>query len=124
MTLYQRFEKLSEEDSATRRRFLSRAAKACLGVAVAAAGLSRVEAAHAGARMRARAGPRLARPLDAVAVVLAGEGTGGHAALGRGLERREHAAGLPLAGAGARMQGLQCAPPVGVAASSVPVWRP
>lgn len=49
MTLYQRFEKLSEEDSATRRRFLSRAAKACLGVAVAAAGLSRVEAAHAGA---------------------------------------------------------------------------
>jgi len=48
VTLYQRFEKLSEEDSATRRRFLSRAAKACLGVAAAAAGLSRVEAAHAG----------------------------------------------------------------------------
>ena len=49
MTLYERFEKLSEDDSATRRRFLSRAAKTCLGVAVAAAGLSRVEAAHAGA---------------------------------------------------------------------------
>lgn len=49
MTLYERFEQLSELDTSrsTRRRLLSRAGKACLGVAAAAAGLSRVEPARA-----------------------------------------------------------------------------
>ena len=49
MTLYERFEKVSEQDMtrSTRRRVLARAAKACLGLAVGAAGLSRVEGARA-----------------------------------------------------------------------------
>ena len=52
MTLYERFEQLSELDMSrsTRRRLLARAGKACLGLAVAAAGLSRVEQARAGGR--------------------------------------------------------------------------
>lgn len=52
MTLYERFEQLSDEvetSKTTRRRALSRAAKACLGVAVAATGLARVSEARAGA---------------------------------------------------------------------------
>jgi len=50
VTLYQRFEKFSELDPSrtTRRRLLTRAGKACLGLAVTAAGLSRVEQATAG----------------------------------------------------------------------------
>jgi hypothetical protein len=49
MTLYERFEKLSEVDPspATRRDVLSKAAKASLGVALVLAGLSRVEKAGA-----------------------------------------------------------------------------
>jgi hypothetical protein len=49
MTLYERFEKVSELDlsTSTRRRFLARAAKACVGLAVVAAGLSRTEQAKA-----------------------------------------------------------------------------
>ena len=49
MTLYERFERFSEQDMtrSTRRRLLSRAGKACLGLAVGAAGLSRVEGARA-----------------------------------------------------------------------------
>jgi hypothetical protein len=49
VTLYERFEKASELDMtrSTRRRVLARAAKACLGLAVGAAGLSRVERARA-----------------------------------------------------------------------------
>jgi hypothetical protein len=51
MTLYERFEKFSEADltTSTRRRLLSRAGKACVGLAVAAAGLARVSTATAGA---------------------------------------------------------------------------
>ena len=51
MTLYERVEKISEADmtTSTRRRLLSRAGKACLGLAVAAAGLARVSTATAGA---------------------------------------------------------------------------
>ena len=51
MTLYERFEKISEADmtTSTRRRLLSRAGKACVGLAVAAAGLARVGTATAGA---------------------------------------------------------------------------
>jgi len=50
VTLYERFEQVSELDmtTSTRRRLLARAGKACLGMAVAAAGLSRVEQAMAG----------------------------------------------------------------------------
>ena len=50
MTLYERFEQVSELDMSrsTRRRLLARAAKACLGLAVAAAGLSHTEQARAG----------------------------------------------------------------------------
>jgi len=47
VTLYERFEKLSDDEASTRGRFLSRAGKACLGVVAAAAGLSR--AGNAGA---------------------------------------------------------------------------
>ena len=49
MTLYERFEKVSEADmsTSTRRRLLSRAGKVCLGLAVGAAGLARVETAKA-----------------------------------------------------------------------------
>ena len=49
MTLYERFEQVSELDMtrSTRRRLLSRAAKACLGLAVVAAGLARAEGAKA-----------------------------------------------------------------------------
>ena len=49
MTLYERFEKVSEADmtKSTRRRLLSRAAKACVGLAVVAAGLARAGAAKA-----------------------------------------------------------------------------
>jgi hypothetical protein len=47
VTLYERFEKLSDDETSTRRRLLSRAAKACLGAAVAVAGLSRVGGAGA-----------------------------------------------------------------------------
>lgn len=51
MSLYERFEKLSEVENpvTTRRRLLGRAAKACLGFAIVAAGLSKVETARAGA---------------------------------------------------------------------------
>ena len=51
MTLYERVEQISELDAtkSTRRRLLSRAAKACLGLAVVAAGLARAETAKAGA---------------------------------------------------------------------------
>jgi hypothetical protein len=51
VTLYERFEKVSEVDMtrSTRRRLLARAGKACVGLAVAAAGLSRVGTATAGA---------------------------------------------------------------------------
>jgi hypothetical protein len=51
VTLYERFEKVSEADltTSTRRRLLSRAGKVCVGLAVAAAGLARVETATAGA---------------------------------------------------------------------------
>lgn len=51
MTLYERVEKLSDLDASrsTRRRLLGRAAKACLGLAVVAAGLSRTAVATAGA---------------------------------------------------------------------------
>jgi hypothetical protein len=50
VTLYERFERVSEVDmtSSTRGRLLARAGKACLGMAVAVAGLSRVEQAMAG----------------------------------------------------------------------------
>ena len=50
MTLYERFEKISEADlsTSTRGRLLSRAGKACFGLAVAAAGLARVGTATAG----------------------------------------------------------------------------
>lgn len=50
MTLYERVEQLGDLDAATttRRRLLSRAAKACLGLAVVAAGLSRTGVARAG----------------------------------------------------------------------------
>ena len=48
MTLYERFEKLSDSEASTRSRFLSRAGKACLGIVVAAAGLSRAGQAGAG----------------------------------------------------------------------------
>jgi hypothetical protein len=43
MTLYERFEKISEVDmtKSTRGRLLSRAGKACVGLAVVAAGLAR-----------------------------------------------------------------------------------
>ena len=49
MTLYERFEKVSELDmtTSTRRRLLSRAGKVCLGLAVGASGLARVERAQA-----------------------------------------------------------------------------
>jgi hypothetical protein len=49
MTLYERFEEASEADltRSTRRRLLSRAAKACFGLAVVAAGLARTEGAKA-----------------------------------------------------------------------------
>jgi hypothetical protein len=49
VTLYERFEKVSEVDMtrSTRRRLLSRAGKACVGLAVVAAGLSRTEQAKA-----------------------------------------------------------------------------
>ena len=49
MTLYERFEKISEADlsTSTRGRLLSRAGKACLGLAIAAAGLAKVETAKA-----------------------------------------------------------------------------
>ena len=49
MTLYERFEKLTDVDESptTRGRLIGRAAKACLGVAVVAAGLGK--AASAGA---------------------------------------------------------------------------
>ena len=49
MTVYERFEKLSDSDTAksTRRRLLGRAAKASLGVAIVAAGLSRTGSASA-----------------------------------------------------------------------------
>lgn len=51
MTLYERFEKISEADltKTTRGRLLSRAGKACVGLAAVAAGLARVETATAGA---------------------------------------------------------------------------
>jgi hypothetical protein len=51
VTLYERFEKLSDADTSrsTRRKLLGRAAKACLGFAVVFAGLSRPEQARAGA---------------------------------------------------------------------------
>lgn len=49
MTLYERFEQLSDDEASTRGRFLSRAAKTCLGFVVVAAGLSRTEHARAGA---------------------------------------------------------------------------
>ena len=51
MTLYERFEKLSDVDNSptTRGRLLGRAAKACIGVAAVTAGLARVEPASAGA---------------------------------------------------------------------------
>jgi hypothetical protein len=52
VTLYERFEQLSDEvetSRSTRRRLLSRAAKTCLGAAVVVTGLSRVPAARAGA---------------------------------------------------------------------------
>jgi hypothetical protein len=51
VTLYERFEKLSEVDNAvtTRGRFLGRAAKACLGLTIVAAGLAKAETARAGA---------------------------------------------------------------------------
>jgi hypothetical protein len=50
MTLYERFEKMSESDltTSTRGRLLSRAGKVCLGLAVAAAGLARAETSKAG----------------------------------------------------------------------------
>jgi hypothetical protein len=50
MTLYERFERVSELDMtrSTRRRLLARASKACLGLAVVAAGLTRTEQARAG----------------------------------------------------------------------------
>ena len=50
MTLYERFEKLSDTDTSTstRWRLLGRAAKASLGVAFVVAGLSRTEVASAG----------------------------------------------------------------------------
>jgi hypothetical protein len=50
MTLYERFEKMSEADltTSTRGRLLSRAGKVCLGLAVAAAGLARAETSKAG----------------------------------------------------------------------------
>jgi hypothetical protein len=50
VTLYERFEQFSELDASTttRGRLLSRAGKACLGLAVAAAGLSRAQSALAG----------------------------------------------------------------------------
>lgn len=50
MTLYERVEQLSDLDASrsTRRRLLARSAKACLGLAVVAAGLSRTEQARAG----------------------------------------------------------------------------
>jgi hypothetical protein len=53
MTLYERFEKISEADmtKSTRRRLLSRAGKACVGLAVAAAGLARVGTATARRRL-------------------------------------------------------------------------
>ena len=49
MTAYERLERLSDPDSSksTRRRLLGRAAKASLGVALVAAGLSRSEKAAA-----------------------------------------------------------------------------
>jgi len=49
VTAYERLEKLSDSDTAksTRRRLLGRAAKASLGVALVAAGLSRSEKAAA-----------------------------------------------------------------------------
>jgi len=49
VTLYERVEKVSELDTSrsTRSRLLGRAAKACLGLAVVAAGLSRTEKAGA-----------------------------------------------------------------------------
>ena len=51
MSLYERFEKLSEVDNpvTTRRRLLGRAAKACLGVAIVATGLAKAGTAQAGA---------------------------------------------------------------------------
>ena len=51
MTLYERVEKISEADmtKSTRRRLLSRAGKACVGLAAVAAGLARAETATAGA---------------------------------------------------------------------------
>jgi hypothetical protein len=49
VTLYERFEKFSDSETSTRSRFLSRAAKACLGLVVVAGGLSRTEQAQAGA---------------------------------------------------------------------------
>jgi hypothetical protein len=50
VTLYERVEKLSDLDASrsTRRSLLGRAAKACLGLAVVAAGLSRADHARAG----------------------------------------------------------------------------
>src|SRR4029079_11772733 len=44
VTLYERFEKVSEADmtKTTRRRLLARAGKVCVGIAAGAAGLSRV----------------------------------------------------------------------------------
>jgi hypothetical protein len=50
VTLYERFEKFSDLDAprTTRRRLLARAAKASLGLAVVAAGLSRTGLAQAG----------------------------------------------------------------------------
>jgi len=48
VTFYERFERLSGDEASTRGRFLSRAGKACLGVVVAAAGLSRGGDARAG----------------------------------------------------------------------------
>jgi hypothetical protein len=49
VTIYERFEKLSDSDTATstRRSLLGRAAKASLGVAIVAAGLSRSGSASA-----------------------------------------------------------------------------
>jgi hypothetical protein len=49
VTLYERFEKVSEADmtTSTRRRLLARAGKACLGIAAGAAGLASVGQARA-----------------------------------------------------------------------------
>ena len=71
MSLYERFEKLSEVDNpvTTRRRLLGRAAKACLGVAIVATGLAKAETAQAGAELH-RSRIRLWQRLHTVGLVL------------------------------------------------------